>query len=73
MAEAVFRGLGRTPRFVPVPRVVLAASLSAASWLPGLGHLTAEMAGRIDEDLVFDTTAAAADFGWAPRAFRFPG
>jgi nucleoside-diphosphate-sugar epimerase len=73
MVEAVFRGLGRKPRFLPVPRAVLSAMLSAASWLPGLGHLTAEMAGRMEEDLVFDTTAAATDFGYAPRPFQFPG
>jgi nucleoside-diphosphate-sugar epimerase len=72
MVEAIFRGLGRTPRLVPVPRAVLAAALAAASWLPGLGHLTPEMAGRMEEDLVFDTTAAADDFGYSPRPFRFP-
>jgi nucleoside-diphosphate-sugar epimerase len=72
MVEAVFRGLGRNPRLVPVPRVVLGAALSAASWLPGQGHLTAEMARRTDEDLVFDATPAVTDFGWAPRPFRFP-
>jgi nucleoside-diphosphate-sugar epimerase len=72
LVEAIFRGLGRTPRLVFVPRPALAASLAAASWLPGLGHLTAEIATRMDEDLVFDSTAAAADFGYSPRPFQFP-
>jgi uncharacterized protein YbjT (DUF2867 family) len=71
MVEAVFHGLGRKPRFVSVPRGVLAASLGVASRLPGLRHLTPEMAGRMEEDLVFDSAAAAADFGYAPRPFRF--
>jgi nucleoside-diphosphate-sugar epimerase len=71
MVEAVFRGLGRRPRLLFVPRAALAASLAAASWLPRLGHLTAEMAARMDEDLVFDTSAAA-NFGYSPRPFQFP-
>ena len=73
MVEVVFRGLGRKPRFVSVPRLLLSAGLTAASWLPRRGHLTPQMAARMEEDLVFDTTAAAADFGWAPRPFLFPG
>jgi nucleoside-diphosphate-sugar epimerase len=73
MVEAVFHGLGRKPRFLSVPRPLLSAGLAAASWLPGRGHLTAQMATRMEEDLVFDTTAAAGDFGYAPRPFRFPG
>jgi nucleoside-diphosphate-sugar epimerase len=72
MVEAVFHGLGRKPRLVSVPKAVLGASIAAASWLPGLGHLTAEMAGRMEEDLVVDSTSAAADFAYAPRPFRFP-
>ena len=73
MVEAVFRGLGQKPRFVTVPRLLLSAGLTAASWLPRRGHLTPQMAARMEEDLVFDTTAAASDFGWAPRPFLFPG
>jgi nucleoside-diphosphate-sugar epimerase len=72
MVELIFRGLGRKPRLLSVPRAVLGASLAAASWVPGLGHLTPEMAGRMEEDLVFDTTQAADDFGYSPRPFRFP-
>jgi nucleoside-diphosphate-sugar epimerase len=72
MVEAIFRGLGRKPRFLAVPRGLLGASLAAASRVPGLGHLTPEMAGRMEEDLVFDTTPAARDFGYSPRPFRFP-
>jgi hypothetical protein len=30
------------------------------------------MAGRMDEDLVFDSSGAAADFGYSPRPFQFP-
>jgi nucleoside-diphosphate-sugar epimerase len=72
MVEAIFCGLGREPRLVFVPRAVLAASLAAASWLPGLGHLTGAMASRMDEDLAFDSTPAAVDFGYSPRPFEFP-
>ncbi len=73
MVETVFRGLGRRPRLVHVPRPVLSAVLAAASWLPGLRHLTPGMADRMDQDLTFDATPAARDFGYSPRPFRFPG
>jgi nucleoside-diphosphate-sugar epimerase len=72
MVEVVFHGLGRKPRFLPIPRAALAAALAAASKLPGFGHLTPEMAGRMEEDLVFDSTPATADFGYAPRPFQYP-
>jgi nucleoside-diphosphate-sugar epimerase len=71
MVEAVFRGLGRKPRFVPIPKTALAWALAAASLVPGFGHLTPEMAGRMEEDLVFDFTPATTDFGYAPRSFRY--
>jgi len=72
MVETVFRGMGRRPRLVHVPTPVLRAALAAASWLPGLRHVTPGMADRMDQDLTFDATAAATDFGYAPRPFRFP-
>jgi nucleoside-diphosphate-sugar epimerase len=72
MVARIAAGLGRavwTPR-LPLP--LLRALLRVASWLPGLGQLTPEMADRMNEDLVFDATAARRDFGYDPRPFGFP-
>jgi nucleoside-diphosphate-sugar epimerase len=68
MAERVFEGLGRRPRVLPLPEGLwrLAFALSRP-FLPGA---TAQMGARMSEDLAFDGTAAAADFGWDPRPFR---
>ncbi len=68
MATRIFDALGRRPRLLSLPpwlwRLGLAAS---APWLPGA---TAAMGARMGEDLVFDVTPAARDFGYAPRPFR---
>ena len=72
MAEAVFRGLGREPRLVRVPRPLLRLVLRGASRVPGLRHLTPEMADRVDADLVFDWSDARRDLGYAPREFAYP-
>jgi nucleoside-diphosphate-sugar epimerase len=72
MVSRIARGLGRRPRLLHLPLPLLRGALSAASRLPGLGHLTPEMADRMDEDLVFDLSPARRDFGYDPRPFRFP-
>ena len=72
MVARIALGLGRTPRLAHLPLPLLRGTLAAARWLPGLGHLTPDMADRMDEDLVFDVTAAREDFGYDPRPFRFP-
>ncbi len=72
MVEAIFRGLGRRPRLVHVPPPVLRVALAAVSRLPGMRHLAPDIADRMDQDLVFDATAAVRDFGYSPRPFRFP-
>jgi nucleoside-diphosphate-sugar epimerase len=72
MVARVARGVGRTPRLVRVPLPLFRAALVVASRLPGLGHLSPDMADRMDEDLVFDVTDARRDFGYDPRPFRSP-
>jgi nucleoside-diphosphate-sugar epimerase len=73
MVQRIARGLGRQPRLLAVPRPLLAALLAVARRTRRHGHLTPEMAARMDRDLVFDTTRAKRDFGYAPRPFRAPG
>jgi nucleoside-diphosphate-sugar epimerase len=68
MAERVFEGLGRSPAILPLPEGLWRFAFAAARpFLPGA---TAQMGARMREDLIFDGSAAAADFGWNPRPFR---
>jgi len=68
MAERVFEGMGRRPAIVPLPEGLWRLAFALARpFLPGA---TAQMGARMSEDLAFDGTAAAADFGWNPRPFR---
>ena len=72
MVTRIATGIGRTVWTPRLPLPLLRALLGTASWLPGLGHLTPEMADRMNEDLVFDGTAARLDFGYDPRPFCYP-
>lgn len=72
MVARIARGLGRTPRLVHLPRPLLRVALAAGSRFPGLGHLTPEMADRMNTNLEFDSGAARSDFGYDPRPFGFP-
>jgi nucleoside-diphosphate-sugar epimerase len=68
MAVRIFHGLGLRPRVVSLPPALWRTGLKlAAPLLPGV---TVAMGERMAEDLVFDGSAAAADFGWSPRPFR---
>ncbi len=73
MVSRIASGVGRTPRLLRLPLPLLRGLLDVASRLPGLGHLTPDMADRMDVDLVFDGADARRDFGYDPRPFRFPG
>jgi nucleoside-diphosphate-sugar epimerase len=70
MVERIFAAEGRISRFVPVPLVVFRAAMWCISRIPRFKDFNAEMARRMNEDLVFDTANATRDFGFAPRQFR---
>lgn len=70
MVERVFAAEGRTPRFVPVPLAVFRFAMWCVSRIPRFKDFNAEMARRMNEDLVFDSSAAVRDFGFAPRTFQ---
>jgi nucleoside-diphosphate-sugar epimerase len=69
MVERIFVAEGRTPRFLPVPLAAFRAAMWCVSRIPRFKDFNAEMARRMNEDLVFDSAAAARDFGFSPRRF----
>jgi nucleoside-diphosphate-sugar epimerase len=71
MVERIFRGLGLTPRVIRMPAPIFRTALKMASVLPHFSHLTPEMADRMNEDMTFDNSKAAGDFGYSPRPFTF--
>ena len=70
MVERIFAALGKRPRFVRVPIVAFRLAMALVSLVPRYRDYNAEMARRMSEDLVFDYSKAARDFGYAPRSFR---
>lgn len=72
MVERIFAAEGRTPRFVSVPLAAFRAAMWCVSLIPRFKDFNAEMARRMNEDLVFDSSAAVRDFGFAPRTFQPP-
>ena len=71
MVEEIFRGIGRRPRIVGMPAALLRAAARVAAVWPRV-PLTPAMVDRMTEDLCFDWSAAARDFGYSPRAFAYP-
>lgn len=72
MVERIFAVEGRPARFLPVPLTAFRAAMWCMSRIPRFKDFNAEMARRMNEDLVFDSSAAVRDFGFAPRQFE-PG
>lgn len=70
MVERIFAALNMPARFFLVPLAVFSATFSLLSWLPRFRDFNAEMARRMNDDLVFDSTAAMTDFGYSPRPFQ---
>jgi nucleoside-diphosphate-sugar epimerase len=68
MAERVFEGMGRRPRIICPPQALWRLAFALAR--PLLPGANAQMGSRMSEDLVFDSSPAVRDFGWAPRPFR---
>jgi len=74
MVERIFAALEKRPRFMRVPMTAFRLAMGLVSLAPKYRDFSAEMARRMNEDLVFDYSEAARDFGYAPRSFqpRFP-
>lgn len=69
MVARVFEALGRRPRFVQVPILAFRVVMRGLACLPRYRDFNAEMARRMNEDLVFDHAEATRDFGYQPRPF----
>ncbi|MGA9853585.1 MAG: NAD-dependent epimerase/dehydratase family protein [Gammaproteobacteria bacterium] len=70
MVCRVFQSLRRRPRLAPVPRWLYRGLLSLVSLRRRYRYLNAEMAERMNRDMVFDIGPARIDFGFAPGPFR---
>ena len=70
MVCRVFTAIGKRPQAVTIPRWLFRLALAAVRLLPRYRHWTAEMAERMNRDLVFDHGEAARDLGFSPRPFQ---
>ena len=72
MLERIFQSLGRKPRILPLPVGMYRAAITVARVLPRYRSLTPAVAERMNQDMVFDCSAALREFGLKPRGFA-PG
>ncbi|MDP2851936.1 MAG: NAD-dependent epimerase/dehydratase family protein [Gallionella sp.] len=70
MVERIFAAEGRTPHFLPVPLAAFRAAMWCVSRIPRFKDFNAEMARRMNQDLVFDSSDAVLDFRFTPRKFE---
>lgn len=70
MVEDVFLASGKKPRVLNIPLPVFRVLIGGLSLLPRYRFVTSEMADRMNQDMCFDHSDAASDFGYCPREFR---
>jgi hypothetical protein len=68
VARTLAAACGRV-RLLRVPDAAFARVARLAMRMPGLRALNPAMLARLRQDLVFDPTPAARDFGYAPAPF----
>jgi nucleoside-diphosphate-sugar epimerase len=69
MVERIFQSLGLRPRILPLPVWSYRAAIAVARVLPRYRSLTPAVAERMNQDMVFDSSAAMRDLGIKPRGF----
>jgi nucleoside-diphosphate-sugar epimerase len=69
MVDRIFARMDCKPRFVRVPGWLFSLAIGAVRMHPRYRHLTADMAGRMHQHMVFDISEAENDFGYSPRTF----
>jgi nucleoside-diphosphate-sugar epimerase len=69
MVCRVFRAMGRSPRFITVPRPAVRAGIGLVRLVPRFRSASPGMAERMMSDMVFDHSEAGRDFGFRPRPF----
>ncbi|MCA1786905.1 MAG: NAD-dependent epimerase/dehydratase family protein, partial [Desulfobacteraceae bacterium] len=67
MVRRIFTDLGKKPLVPTVPGWVFQLALKVLHLFPRYRHWSMAMVDRMNQDLVFDYAAAAADFGYTPR------
>ena len=70
MVRRIFVAQNMKPRFVRVPLLFFRFAMWSLSRIPRYRDFNPQMARRMNEDLVFDHSEAARDFGFAPRRFQ---
>jgi len=73
MVSRIFVAQGRRPLFLRLPVGLFALLMRLFALVPRYRDFNPEMARRMNQDLVFDSTAARQDFGYSPRGFMPPG
>lgn len=71
MVEAIFSALGKKPRIVSIPLKLALLLMYGATLIPAYRHLNKEMIVRVNQDICFDSSDAARDFGYSPRKFQY--
>ncbi len=70
MVERVFEALGKQPRLIAMPPLMLKSAMQLLRILPAYRHLSAAMIDRMQRDMVFDHADAGADLDFHPRPFE---
>lgn len=69
MVERIFSLLNLKPRFIRTPIWCFELAVFFVRKIPRYDHITTSMAKRMQQDMIFSTAEAAADFGYQPRKF----
>ncbi|MBU2621101.1 MAG: NAD-dependent epimerase/dehydratase family protein, partial [Proteobacteria bacterium] len=69
MVGRIFSAMGKSPRFVTFPLWTFRMAVAFLRVLPRFRHLSAAMAERMNQDLVFDHEDACRDLGFSPLPF----
>ena len=70
MVGRVFIALKKKPRYFPIPGILLHSAVLLLRLLPRFKGVSPSMAERMNQDFVFDHSAATRDFGFNPRPFQ---
>ena len=69
MVERIFESVNHQPRFVTIPVAMFGAAINVLAMIPRYRDFNIAMAQRMNEDLVYEHTEAASDFGYLPSRF----
>lgn len=69
MCVRIFDAMSTPPRFLTIPLWLFRIGVSFVRLLPRYKKWSVGMAVRMNQDLVFDHSAASREFGYSPRSF----